>query len=125
MPLILISPAKTMNFEGLRQVAAPKATTPVFHKVAAALCRQLGAQTSESVCRLLGVSANLAKVNTQRYKSFQSAVHSKPVAGSLEYGRNMLACAVMYPLIPSPASIIHTHTHTHTRTCLRMLREIY
>ena len=78
-----------MNFDGTRQIAAPASTTPVFHDIAAGLCRQLATQSPAQVGSLLGVSANLAKLNAERYKSFRAAAAkgtAKPVPGSLEYG---------------------------------------
>lgn len=80
--LLLLSPAKTLDYE--TRVAAPtlkKATEPLYADRAAELVGVLRKKSPKQVARLMGLSAKLAQLNVDRYAAWQpqaSAGNSRP-----------------------------------------------
>ncbi|MHC5002231.1 MAG: peroxide stress protein YaaA [Planctomycetota bacterium] len=63
--LAVLSPAKTMNME--RAVPAPRPTQPVFLAEAEQLVDILRNRTPAQLAKLMGISADLARLNADRY----------------------------------------------------------
>jgi uncharacterized protein len=67
--LVLLSPAKNMNFE---QRGVPvKPTKPLLQGQANALAEVMRRQTARDLSRLMGISDKLAELNTARFQAFE------------------------------------------------------
>jgi len=73
-PLILLSPAKTLNFEAALSPALAKAaaTAPHYLSDAHALAASLGTLSQAELGKLMSLSASLASLNHARYADFTS-----------------------------------------------------
>ena len=71
-PLILLSPAKTLNFEAALSPALAKAaaTAPHYLSEAHALAASLGTLSQAELGKLMSLSASLASLNHARYADF-------------------------------------------------------
>jgi uncharacterized protein len=80
--LILLSPAKTLDYETPVPAALePLASEPLFNEQAAALIEVLRKKKAPQVAALMDLSPKLAALNVQRYASWQPQAHalnSKP-----------------------------------------------
>lgn len=65
--IVLLSPAKTLDFDGL---APPAATRPRFETEAAALARSAARLSQKRLRELMGISPDLAKLNADRFRDF-------------------------------------------------------
>ncbi|MEX0644243.1 MAG: peroxide stress protein YaaA [Parvularculaceae bacterium] len=68
--LVLLSPAKNLNFDPVP--AAPAATKPALLKEAAALAGTAKTLTPAKIGKLMGVSAKLAELNYARFQAFRA-----------------------------------------------------
>ena len=68
--LIVISPAKTLDYE--TPPATEVCTQPDFLKEAAALMKGLRKLSEEDIGELMGISPKLAKLNKERFESWQA-----------------------------------------------------
>jgi cytoplasmic iron level regulating protein YaaA (DUF328/UPF0246 family) len=73
--LILLSPAKSLNFED--KVTTASTTRPVFQKEIEQLVNVLKKYSPKKIGELMHLSAELSDVNYQRYQSFSKTVTSK------------------------------------------------
>ena len=73
-PLILLSPAKTLNFEAVLSpsLAMATATAPHYLSDAHELAASLGTLSKAELAKLMGLSAGLASLNHERYADFTS-----------------------------------------------------
>ena len=69
--LILLSPAKTLDYEN--PLLVDKATQPRFAKHACELIRELQKLDQKEISELMHISPKLAKLNYDRYKNYQAA----------------------------------------------------
>ncbi|MCY7316966.1 MAG: peroxide stress protein YaaA [Rubrivivax sp.] len=80
--LLLLSPAKTLNYETpVPPAIRRKATEPLYAEQAAALVAVMRGHTAAQVAALMDLSAPLAAVNVERYAAWQrqpTARNSKP-----------------------------------------------
>jgi cytoplasmic iron level regulating protein YaaA (DUF328/UPF0246 family) len=76
MVFALLSPAKTMSFEGdSSAIVAP--AQPHFQKEAAGLVKALQAYDDKALAKLMAISAKLAALNVHRFKDFAAKPTSK------------------------------------------------
>ena len=68
--LILLSPAKTLDFETTPKTE--KASKPVFSVNTNKLVKKMQEKSPEDISKLMGVSANLASLNAERFRNFKS-----------------------------------------------------
>ncbi|MBA58953.1 MAG: peroxide stress protein YaaA [Gammaproteobacteria bacterium] len=66
--LILISPAKTLDFETVPKTK--KASKPIFGTTANKLVKIMRQQSASDLSKLMGISKNLAELNAERFNSF-------------------------------------------------------
>ncbi|PZD78332.1 peroxide stress protein YaaA [Mesonia sp. K7] len=66
---IVISPAKSLNLEA--ELPTTKHTQPIFVEDAFKINKKLAKQSKKSLQKLMGISANLAALNHQRYQDFE------------------------------------------------------
>ena len=66
--LILLSPAKTLDFE--TKPKTDKASKPIFSGNTNKLVRKMQEKSPEDISKLMGISANLANLNAERYRNF-------------------------------------------------------
>ena len=66
--LILISPAKTLDFETVPKTK--KASKPIFGATANKLVKIMRQKSSGELSKLMGISRNLAELNTKRFNNF-------------------------------------------------------
>lgn len=98
MPLILLSPTKTLDFSGERSLQhQPPRTAPVFQEVASALASHMATFTRAQLAKLLGISDDLAATNTKRFAAFAA----EPEPDAVEYGE--------IPRINTPTPTTTTH----------------
>eukprot|EP00035_Acanthoeca_spectabilis_P037588 m.46146 g.46146 ORF g.46146 m.46146 type:complete len:151 (+) comp8725_c0_seq1:128-580(+) len=82
MPLILLSPTKTLDFSGEQSLQhQPPRTAPVFQEVASALASHMATFTRAQLAKLLGISDDLAATNTKRFAAFAA----EPEPDAVEY----------------------------------------
>ncbi|MGV2827787.1 peroxide stress protein YaaA [Myxosarcina sp. GI1(2024)] len=74
--LLIISPAKTLDFE----TPSPAAATSnlMFNSQTEKLVEALEKLSSEELSNLMGISAKLGKLNANRYQNFARAMLKKP-----------------------------------------------
>lgn len=72
--LLVISPAKTLDFE---TPCSAEASYPRFRKETMELIGVLKEKTPEEIRQLMDISENLAELNVSRYNKFRAAKHPK------------------------------------------------
>ncbi len=72
--LLVISPAKTLDFE---TPCSAEASYPRFRKETMELIGVLKEKTQEEIQQLMDISENLAELNVSRYNKFRAAKHPK------------------------------------------------
>ena len=68
--LILLSPAKTLDFETTPKTE--KISKPVFSVNTNKLVKKMQGKSPEDISKLMGVSANLANLNADRFRNFST-----------------------------------------------------
>ena len=72
--LILISPAKTLDYE--TPPATEVCTQPDFLDESSALIKGLSKLSEEEVGELMGISPKLAKLNKDRFSNWKAPLHA-------------------------------------------------
>jgi hypothetical protein len=70
--LLILSPAKTLDFDSPLPAATPPSTRPGFAGDAARLVRRLRELDAGEIGRLMDISADLARLNADRFRSFRT-----------------------------------------------------
>ena len=100
-PLILLSPAKSLNFDKAlaAPLAAAAATTPTFLNEANALAGTVAALSKAELKKLMSLSDSLAALNHERYANFATQP-SRLALGAFEGA----------PPVESPPLLPHAHS---------------
>ncbi len=73
--LVLLSPAKTLDFETGH--AVPKVTQPVFLEESEKLVTVMRKKSRKDLMELMEISEDLAKLNVERFKDWSKEAHTK------------------------------------------------
>ena len=77
--LTILSPAKSLDFTGCGDLAGTPATTPAHLGTADSIAAAMQAHSKASLGSVLGISANLAALNHERYVKFEPSSLSSAV----------------------------------------------
>ena len=73
--IVILSPAKTLNFD--KAIPYPKHTIPIFLKDSSVLADILRKRSVQELTSLMGISADLAKLNHERYQKWKAPFNEK------------------------------------------------